>query len=62
MRSRISNVDKSATVKGLPTSAVAALGQPAFASSINATADMICPEVQKPHWKPSFSMKAAWTG
>jgi hypothetical protein len=28
---------------------VAALGQPAFASSIMATPDMSCPEVQKPH-------------
>ena len=33
---------------------------PAFASSIMATPDMICPDVQKPHWKPSRSMNAAW--
>ena len=37
---------------------LAALGQPAFASSIMATADMIWPEVQKPHWNPSCSMNA----
>src|SRR5215813_5350637 len=48
--------------KGLARSAVAELGQPAFASSIIATAEMICPEVQKPHWKPSCSMDAAWSG
>jgi hypothetical protein len=41
---------------------VAELGQLAFASSIIATAEMICPEVQKPHWKPSRSMDAAWSG
>jgi hypothetical protein len=41
---------------------VAALGQPAFASSIIATPDMICPDVQNPHWKPSCSTNAAWTG
>ena len=29
------------------------------ASSSIATPDMICPDVQKPHWKPLYSMKAA---
>jgi hypothetical protein len=46
----------------LRRSAVAALGQPALASSIMATPDMIWPEVQKPHWNPSCSMSANWSG
>ena len=41
----------------------AALEQPSSsvprASSSIATPDMICPDVQKPHWKPLYSMKAA---
>jgi len=49
MRSRISAFDTSFIVNGFVTSVVAALGQPAFASSIIATADMIWPEVQNPH-------------
>jgi hypothetical protein len=49
-------------VNGFVTSAVAALGQPAFASSVMATPDMICPDVQNPHWNPSCSMNVAWTG
>ena len=61
-RSRISACDRSAGQNGLLTSAVAALGQPAFASSIIATPDMICPDVQNPHWKPSCSTNSAWTG
>jgi 2Fe-2S iron-sulfur cluster binding domain len=32
------------------------------ASSIMATADMIRPDVQRPHWKPSCSMNAVWRG
>ena len=62
IRSRISVFDRSESLNGFVTSAVAALGQPAFASSIMATPDMICPDVQKPNWKPSRSMNAAWSG
>jgi hypothetical protein len=49
IRSRISVSERSAGANGFRTSAVAALGHPAFASSIMATADMIWPEVQNPH-------------
>src|ERR1700727_200931 len=31
-------------------------------SFISATADMICPEVQYPHWKPSCFIKASCMG
>jgi hypothetical protein len=50
IRSRISAWESCASVKGLRRSAVAALGQPAFASSIRGRADMIWPGVQNPHW------------
>jgi hypothetical protein len=62
MRSRISASVRSPISNGLRKSAVTALGQPALASSIKATPDMIWPEVQNPHWKPSCSMNASWSG
>ena len=58
VRSRIAACDRSAGQNGLLTSGAAALGQPAFASSIIATPDVIFPDVQNPHWKPSCSTNA----
>jgi len=58
VRSRIAACDRSAGQNGLLTSGAAALGQPAFASSIIATPDVIFPDVQNPHWKPLCSTNA----
>src|SRR5262249_11719835 len=44
----------------IPVTISASEGLGFFAS--NPTAFMIMPDVQNPHWKASWSMKARWTG